>query len=451
MLEKILRAVERFIPKRIYRFFQPYYHILLALIGRLYYRFPSRKMIVIAVTGTKGKTSTANFIWAALSGAGYKVGSLTTANIRIGDKEMPNNYHMTMPGRLFVQRMLRDFVDAGCTYAVIEITSEGIKQFRHLGIAYDIAVFTNLSPEHLPSHNNNFEEYKKAKGRLFSRIAYAPKKNLSVVQPNAIIVNADDPHADYYASFPAREHVTYGLHYDPKFHAYEVEEWMEGVSFKVGERRFQLQTVGAVNVYNALPAVAVARLCGLDDEDIQEGFSKLKIIPGRMEIIDEGQPFTVIVDYAHEGVSMSRLAEYADSYRRMRTESKWIVMVGAEGGGRDKRKRKDMGLVIGEHADIVVLSSTDPYEEDPLEILEDIAQYVEEKGKVRNENEFIEVERRNGIKKCFLLARPGDLVTITGNGSQAFMIIQGRHIPFDDRKVARELLGEMGYRKTEAV
>lgn len=173
-MDKILRKIEKLIPKKIYKLGQPIYHFSLAIIGAIIYGFPGRKMITIGITGTKGKTSTANFIYSVLAESGEKVGLISTANIKIGEKEIVNKYHMSMPGRLILQKLLKQMKKEGCKYVVLEVTSEGIKQYRHLGLFLNIAIFTNLSPEHLASHGGSFAKYRKTKCRIFKRSFYNP-------------------------------------------------------------------------------------------------------------------------------------------------------------------------------------------------------------------------------------------------------------------------------------
>ncbi|MEK7582784.1 MAG: Mur ligase family protein [Patescibacteria group bacterium] len=380
------------------------YHYLVAWFGALYFGFPGKKMMVIGVTGTKGKTTTSNFIWAVLTAGGHKTGIISTANIRIGGESSLNYYHMTMPGRFAVQRLMAKMAKAGCTHCVVETTSEGLKQYRHIGVYYDIGVFTNLTPEHLPSHGGSFENYKHAKGKMF-----AHTKEL-------IIANGDDPHAEYFLSFPAKKKI--------KFHKSDFDA-----------TRFHLGILGDFNIANALPAIIIGRELGISDADIAKGLADLKLIPGRMEII-QYEPFVVIVDYAHEKMSITNVLETAKKIRK--PGAKTIILLGAEGGGRDKRKRPIMGELAAKLADYLICSNVDPYDDDPTPIVEDIAVAAEAHGMVRNQNLFVIEDRRLGIRKALELAQPGDVVLITGKGSEQSMIIDGKSIPWDDRVVVRE-------------
>lgn len=415
-----------------------WYHYLVASLAALYYRYPSKKMIVIGVTGTKGKTSTANFIWSCLTAGGFKTGIISTANIRIGEKELLNPYHMTMPGRFTIQKIISQMVSGGCIYCVVETTSEGIKQYRHAGVYYDIAVFTNLSPEHLQSHGGSFEEYKKTKGKMFAALSTHHKIIDGKSIGKVIIANNDSPHAQYFLRFAADTKITFGISQKADYTAENIRETHAGVEFEVSKNIFNIAILGKFNVYNALPAIIISRLAGISDDLISHGLRMLAVIPGRMEVIDEGQNFTVIVDYAHERESMTNILKTANTMKT--PDAKIIIVLGAEGGGRDKAKRPTMGELGAKMADYMIVSNVDPYDDNPKEILEDIAGAAEKFGKTRGQNLFIIEDRRVGIKKAFLLAGKNDIVLITGKGAEQSMVIDGKRIPWDDRTVVREEL-----------
>ncbi len=429
------RFIKKFIPQPLLLF----YHYLMAWWGGLWYGFPGKEIVVIGITGTKGKTSTANFIWAALTAGGYKTGVITTANIRIGEEEILNSYHMTMPGRFVVQRLLREMVRSGCTHCVVETTSEGIQQYRSFGVYYDIAIFTNLTPEHLEAHGGSFDEYKKVKGRMFAALAGHPRKVIGgTTIETVIIANNDSQHGSYYLNFPSDRKITFGLHQGSDYRAEDVREDREGVSFEVADHPFRINILGGFNAYNALPAIIIGELMGIHDDVIAQGIARIKKIPGRMEIIDEGQDFTVIVDYAHEQQSIVHVLQTARIMRE--PESKVIILLGAEGGGRDKAKRALMGEFAARLADYVIVSNVDPYDDDPNQIIEDIATVAEKFGKTRNINLFAIEDRREGIRKALALAKTSDVVLITGKGSEQSIVIGGKRAPWDDRIVVREEL-----------
>lgn len=414
------------------------YHRALTWFAAFVYGFPARKLIVIGVTGTKGKTTTANFIWSVLMAGEIKTGIITTANIRIGNEEVMNKYHMTMPGRFVIQKQLRRMVREGCWTAIVETTSEGLKQYRHTGVYYDIGVFTNLTPEHLRAHNNSFDEYREMKGRMFAALASHTKKIHGAEVEKVIVANADSEWASYYLGFKADKKITYGIEKAADLRAGNLEESSQGVDFVVGEEKYHINILGGFNVINALPAIAIAKHLNVSAERIAQGLENLTLIPGRMEVIKEGQAFSVIVDYAHEKESMTRVLTagrgMAGAHGRV------IVLLGAEGGGRDKNKRAHMGELVGKLADFVVVSNVDPYEDDPTEIVEDIARVAEANGKIRDENLFVIEDRRAGIAKALQLAGAGDVVLITGKGAEQSIVIGGVSSPWDDRDVVREEL-----------
>ena len=435
------------------------YHYYLARFAAFWYGHPSNKLIVIGITGTKGKTTTANFIWSVLNSNGLSCGLIGTANIRLGQEERMNKYHMTMPGRFVTQKLLREMVKKGCQYAVLEVTSEGVKQWRHQGINYDMAIFTNLTPEHLPSHGGSFEEYKKAKGIFFATLAERPSEERGSTQHSSanvrkykiikgikiektIIANADSPHADYFLNFRADKKITYSVEGHANYIAKSINSTDVGVEFFVNPTVYKINILGAFNVYNAMPAVIVGYEAELGSEQIQKGLMSLKIIPGRMEKIEEGQDFTLLVDYAHEKESMTAVLNTAKEL--IQKNAKIIILLGAEGGGRDKAKRPIMGELSARMADYVIVSNVDPYEDDPKPILEDIATACENPPgcgyKVRGEKLFVIEDRRECIQKALSLAKTGDVVLITGKGAEQSITIGGKSSPWDDRLVVREEL-----------
>lgn len=426
MLEKILRKIEKLIPKKLYRLVQPIYHFLLAVTGTILYGFPAHKMIMVGVTGTKGKTSTVNFIHSVLSETGQKIGLISTANIKIGEKDLPNKYHMSMPGRFILQKTLKQMRDAGCKYVVLEVTSEGVKQFRHLGLFLDVAVFTNLSPEHLASHGGSFEKYRAAKMRIFKKKLFNSLK--------LVLVNEDDENAKFFLEASSAENIKFSLEDVSK-----IEEGDSGISFKYKGSDFKLNTLGKFNIYNALPAIILGERYGLDFTQIQDGLSGLSLIPGRMEEIKEGQDFKVIVDYAHEKLSMNNLLDTAKNLKKD-DNNKIIIVLGGDGGGRDEQRLYDMGKAVGEKADMVIVSNSDPYFDDEMTLSKKISDEAVRAGKVYNENLFILLDRGEAIKKAVELAKKDDIVLLATRGSLNTMSIKGKKVSSDDRMIAREVL-----------
>ena len=434
-------AIKAFLRKLFPRWLLSLYHYAQARTAAAWYGFPSRRMVVIGVTGTKGKTTTANFIWAVLEAAGKRAGLLSTAIIRIHDRQMLNPYHMTMPAPFTLQRFLREMADEGCTYCVIETTSEGLAQWRHAGIWYDFAVLTNLSPEHIDSHGS-FEAYRAAKGRLFASLMKHPQKRVEGEEvPRIALLNNDSEHRDFFLRFPVEHVATFGLGHGADYVAEEIAPGSHGATFRVKGAHYVLHVLGEFNVRNALPAIAIGEMLDISPETIAQGLASLHTIPGRMEMIDEEQSFGVIVDYAHERVSME--AALTAARQLVRKGKKVIVLLGAEGGGRDKAKRPQMGECAGRLADYVVVTNVDPYDDDPGEIIEGIVEAAEAAGKMRGKNVFAIEDRREGIRKALSLAEKGDIVLITGKGAEQSIIIKGECALWDDRLVVREELGRL--------
>src|SRR3989344_1088631 len=244
-----------------------FYHLFLAYLGAFIYGFPSRKMIVIGVVGTRGKTSTTNFIWSILKAAGEKAGLTGTANFRIGDEEQLNKYHMTMPGRFFLQKFLKKMVQAGCSYAIIETPSEGVEQFRHKGLFYDVAVLTTLYPEYLAVHNLDFERCKKMHLKVFEELGDQPRKIINGKKiPKLIVVNSENDDKNLFLNQRADKKITYGIKGGADFTAVSAKTDGGLISFEVGDEKYELGARGSFNILNALGAIAVASALGINKE-----------------------------------------------------------------------------------------------------------------------------------------------------------------------------------------
>ena len=362
----MIARIRKFIPS----FILNRYHFFLAFLGAIFYWFPSSKIIVIGITGTNGKSTVVELSSKILEEAGFKVASISSIRFKIGEKEWRNELKMTMPGRFKIQGFLRQAVNTGCEYVVLEVTSEGIKQHRHRFIDFDVAVFTNLTPEHIESHGS-FKKYRKAKGELFRKI----KKTL--------IVNLDDENTEYFLQFPADEkygfriknHELRTMNYDNvkliEVHTITLKE--NSSSFMIHDLLFNLHLPGKFNVYNALAAICVGLSQGVNLEIIKKAIEKVEGIPGRMEIIIK-EPFTAIVDYAHTPDALRKVYKTIKESRNCkRQESKVICILGAAGGGRDKWKRPELGKIAAEYCDQIILTNEDPYNENPKVIINQIS------------------------------------------------------------------------------
>ncbi len=423
------------------------YHLLLAYIAAWRYGHPSRKLVVVGVTGTNGKSSTIIFLAKILQEAGYKVGYATTVGFQIGEKSWLNKHKMTMLGRFTLQKMLAQMVSSQCQVAIVEVSSEGLAQNRHVGIDFDLALFTNLTPEHIESHNS-FERYKLAKGRLFASLSHSYRKKLDNIEiKKQIVVNTDDIHAPYYAGFSAdsvvgvgsKEHVMLGL--DRIAYSYELKEELDGLSFKLDKTLFKTTLLGGFNISNLALAVATAEAMGVSLNVASEAVSKLETVPGRMEWVSVGQDFKVLVDYAPEPFSLQACYSSLQKLRGQGEIKRVIHVLGSCGGGRDVARRPILGRMAGQFADMVIVTNEDPYDEDPEQIIDQVLGGVLQSGKVLDKDVFKEVDRKKAINKAFSLARAGDLVLLTGKGAeQAIVVADGYKMPWDERRVAEELL-----------
>ncbi|MFA6919301.1 MAG: UDP-N-acetylmuramoyl-L-alanyl-D-glutamate--2,6-diaminopimelate ligase [Patescibacteria group bacterium] len=423
------------------------YHKFLAVLANIIYGRPSEKMIVIGVTGTNGKSTTAILIGKILEEAGYKVGITSTAIFKVADKEWLNDKKMTMLGRFALQGLLRRMVKAGCSYAVIETSSEGIRQFRHLGIHYDVCVFTNLAPEHIESHGS-FENYKKAKLKLFAKLETDNHKTLHNREIKKVIVaNADDEHAKDFLDFKVDERKAYGLGENqllgnmPYLRAENISYHHDGTKFMVQGNDFDLKLLGKFNIYNSLSAISVALSQGIDMETCQKSLEKVTNMPGRMEFVEEAKDFKVLVDYAPEPDSMTKMFENLKLHSVVSAGSKIIHVLGSCGGGRDTSRRPVLGQISAQNADYLVITNEDPYDDNPRLIIDQVASGGLSSGKVLGENLFKIEDRREAIKFALSLAKKGDLVLLTGKGcEQAICVANGKKIAWDEREVVRELL-----------
>lgn len=429
MLSNIKKQLKNFLPENLFIF----YHKCNSHLAAFWYGHPSEKMTIIGITGTKGKTSTSEFTWSVLSHGGHlKTGLIGTAHTYIGETEIKNDMHMTMPSPWYTQKILKRMIEEDCTHAVLEVSSEGLKQYRHLGINYDIGIFTNLSPEHLASHKNSYEEYRKTKSRLFEAISKSRVKKMGITKTG--IFNKDSEDSVYMSHFPINQKIFYSFQELNQSGAINTTE----NSFIFEKEKIQVKIPGVFNVQNALVSATIAKVCGVSPTDIKLGIEQVTYIPGRMERVDLGQKFQVYIDYAHEKLSMRNLLETLRTLKQ--SDGKIILLFGAEGGGRDKTKRKEMGLLARDMADIIILANVDPYDDDPKAIIDDIAQYVISEKNIINKNVFLIEDRKEAIKKAFQLAKNNDIVCICGKGAEKTMVIGGKTIPWDEQKIVRELL-----------
>ncbi len=427
-----MKFLRKFVPK----FLIFWYHFCLAFFGAFLYGFPAYKLKVIGVTGTNGKSTTVDMITRIFNEAGYATASLSSVRFQIRDKEFRNTLKMTMPGRFFIQGFLRKAVQAGCKYAVVEVTSEGIMQHRHRFLNFHTAVLTNLSPEHIERHGS-FEKYREAKGKLFQMV----KK--------AHVINSDDQNKGYFSAFPSISNFQFSISNqfskNPNFqilNAEDIKETENGVNFRVDSMNFNLKLLGKFNVSNALAALCVAKSFGISLDIAKRALEKMEGVPGRMEEVIK-QPMRVIVDYAFTPAALEKV------YQALKTTNyKLVCVLGAAGGGRDKWKRPVLGKIAGEYCDTIIITNEDPYEEDPQKIIDEVAAGAESisiNQQNRHESALYKVlDRREAIRKGLSLASSGDTVIITGKGSEdSIAVAGGKKIPWDDREAVREEFQKM--------
>ena len=424
---------------------QPYLHVpdtalALAWLAAAWEAFPARQLVVVGVTGTDGKSTTANFLFQILQTAGIRAGLLSTVRAVVGVNEEPLALHVTTPEAPVVQRYLRRMVDAGLTHCVLETTSHGLAQHRVGAVDFDVAVITNITHEHLDYHGT-FEDYFAAKARLFEALS-APEPNVASANPyktglrKTAVLNAADASYEQLAALPAPRTLTYALH--PEAHV-----WARDLHFAAQDTRFRLHLpgaqidvssyyVGRFNVYNMLAAATAAHALGIDAPAIAQGIHDLPVLAGRMERIDEGQPFLVVVDFAHTPNAMQRAL---DAARRM-TGGRVIVVFGSA-GKRDVAKRRLMAEIAARAADFTVLTAEDPRTESLSEILEAMAIGCRSQGAVEGLTFWRIPDRGRAIYHALTLAGEDDLVLICGKGHEQSMCFGATEFPWDDREATR--------------
>ncbi|MFY9462528.1 MAG: UDP-N-acetylmuramoyl-L-alanyl-D-glutamate--2,6-diaminopimelate ligase [Candidatus Sungiibacteriota bacterium] len=408
-------------------FLQPSYHWLLALSAATFYFFPSRELTVIGVTGTDGKSTVVSLLHEILRKSGHSVASISSLRFKINDGEEPNLRKMTMPGRFFVQRFLQRAQKSGAEFVILEVTSEGIKQFRHKFIKFDAAVLTNLTPEHIESHGS-FENYRAAKAKLFRALG----KN------GVAILNRDDSSWEYFAVKSRAKTIFYstkGITVGGRMHPVSALSTKDGIAFVIDGVRFRSELIGGFNVSNILAASSAAYAFGLTFEEIAQALEKIPPVPGRLEVIQE-KPFRVVVDYAHTPNALRNVYQTLRNLQptTYNLQPRLICVLGAAGGGRDRWKRPELGKIAGEFCGEIILTNEDPYDEPPHEIIEQVAA-----GAGRRVEKIL--DRREAIRKALHIARAGDIVIITGKGAEQWtMGPNNTKIPWDDRRVTKEEL-----------
>jgi len=407
------------------------YHKALAYLGAVLYNFPSRKLKVIGVTGTNGKTTVCHMVRDILETDGFRVGMTTSIAFSDGAKDWENNTKQGMPGRLRLRKLLRQMLKNKCDYAIIETTSEGIGQFRHYKIDYNLAVFTNLTRDHIEAHGS-FLEYRQAKEKLFEVVS---KRDGGIA-----VLNLDDPNVEHFLKYNAP--CTYGYSLKEKrdkdslnlisadlegLHA-------EGSVFSIQGVNYALAVPGEYNLYNALAAFSTCLSQGVTREKIGKALNNYIGIPGRLEEIKNKKGIRVFVDYAHTEDALENVYK---TLRKM-PHQRIVSVLGATGGGRDKKKRPILGRLAARYTDLVIITNEDPYNEDPGKIIAEVFAGVLKGGKQRDKNCWRILNRGRAIGFALSKSRPGDIVVITGKGCERVMAVGDKLIPWSDREEVKK-------------
>lgn len=428
---KILNILKKLIPKRIFRFFQPAYHLFLAVTGNIVYRYPGKKMICIGVTGTNGKSTTIELINSILVAAGEKTGMISTVAIEIDGKRIDNKTSRTTLGRWQTPKLLRRMVKAGCKYAIIEVASEGIVQYRTYGIPFDVAVFTNLSPEHLNTHGT-MANYRNSKGKLFANLSLSKKKK---GVPKVSVYNTEDKESGYFGSFPADKKYGFGF----KKGDAQIKNLKEndGLNFDIEylNKKYPIKSElqASFNAQNIAAAWCVGISQKIDPKIIADGILNLKSIKGRMEKVAEKNGVKYFIDYAMT----------PDSYEMLISEMKKIakgkvIMVYGAAGDRDRGKRPVIGEVTAKMADFSIITDDEPYSEDPKKIIDEILVGYK---KAKKDNYKVIRDRKKAFMEAKKMAKPGDVVVVPGIGHQSYRNIGGnKKVSWNEAEIIRTIV-----------
>lgn len=393
------------------------YHYLQSVTAGVKNGWPGKKLHVIGVTGTNGKTTTCFMLWHMLNHAGLKTGLMTTVAWGV-EKLEPELGHMTTVDAITLNKRIKAIKDEGAEFLVLEVTSHALAEYRTLGIPFEIAIFTNLTHEHLDYHKT-IANYRAAKGKLFKKAKFS-------------ILNADDPSCKYYENL-SREYITYGIK-NGQNQAKSIKLSVNGVKYSCGDMNIETKIPGEFNVYNSLAAALAGKKLGLTNKQIEDGIKTLDSVEGRMNIIDEGQPFTVIVDYAHAPDALEKVFDSIKDHKGK------VISVHGGAGRRDPSTRPIRGAILAQNSDIVIITEDDSRDEDPEVIAAGFIEGAKKHGKKEGKDLFKELDREKAIKLALEKAKPGDVVLILGKGHEKTILrADGAH-DFEDIKVVKRLL-----------
>lgn len=404
----------------------------LALLSAQFYGYPSRRLRMIGITGTNGKTTTSYLIKSIIDNAGKRCGLFGTISYIIGDETMPASH--TTPESADLQKYLYKMIETGAEYAVMEVSSHALELNRVADCEFDIAVFTNLTQDHLDFHKT-MEGYFNAKLKLFTSLSNERGKMVKKLG----IINIDDPYSKRILDAMKVKAVTYGFSKDADIRPDDIRMGINGISFKAvtpkGIFPVESKLTGKYNIKNILSAIGAGQGLGFDNSIIADGIRALESVSGRFEKIDEGQDFAVVVDYAHTEDALRRLLEAVKEFAKGR-----IITVFGCGGDRDKGKRPRMGEAAGKLSDMVIITSDNPRSEDPMEIIKAIEKGIKEIKNGKKPDYLIMPYRREAIYKAIGLAKKDDIIVIAGKGHEDYQIIGDKKSHFDDRETAREAI-----------
>jgi UDP-N-acetylmuramoyl-L-alanyl-D-glutamate--2,6-diaminopimelate ligase len=445
-LKKIIRSLT---PK----FILSLYHFSLSFLGALIYGFPARDIIIIGITGTKGKTTITEIVNHILESYNFKTALVNSLRFKIGSEVKDNKMKMTMPGRFFLQKFLKNALKNNCRFAILEVSSVGIEQHRHRFLNFDVVVFNNIHPEHLEDHCNSFEKYRKAKEKLFQSLFSKRKKyfifdrkgKLELPFPKTSIVNLDDKCFPYFLKYWADKKIGYTLNknlsnenLDIIISPEKIDSSNSEINFSLDDIDFSSPLLGDFNLSNILASISVGMAIEIPLSIIKESIKSFSNLPGRMEEIKEKQNFRIFVDFAHTPDSLELV--YKILRKELKKGGKLIGIIGGTGGGRDKWKRPVMGKIAGKYCDKVIITNEDPYDEDPLKIIQDVAKGL----KSISDNYRIIRDRREAIAEALDICQKDDILIITGKGAEQVMAIEkNKKIPWDDREVIKEELRKL--------
>lgn len=446
-IKHIKNKIRRIIPRPVLNF----YHYIWALSGAIKYKFPSKNLIVIGVTGTKGKTTVCYLTHFLLQKLGIKTALSSSEFFLLGDEITYNQSRITTPGRWFLQKFLREAVNKKCEIAIIEMTSEGLMQNRHAFIDFDVAVFINIHPEHI-EHHGGYEQYKFSKARLFLNLLKGANKYFRGKPiKKTIVANLDDKESDYFLSFPAQQKITFSLEINTgdsgrNINPEKFQANAKGIILKNNNMVFTSKLLGRANIYNILAGFAVVQSLGIPISSLKQTLPEFEGLPGRFEII-QAKGFKVIIDYAHTPVSIEEL--YKNIWDIFKPQ-KLLCLVGAAGGLRDKWKRPVIGEIAAKYCNKIIVSDEDPFDEDPGIITKSIEQGIKryfEEYDFMKEYEIVQ-DRKEAISNLIRMAEKNDIVVLIGKGSEKSIAMNNYSLPWNEKEVVTEILSDLLRYKT---